>query len=56
MLGPLHQDLGEAEALAHALRERADPGPPDIGEPDPLHRRGKARVDLARGKPARRAV
>ena len=31
-------------------------GPPDIGEPDPVDRRGEARVDLARGRPARRAV
>ena len=45
-LRPLHQDLGEPEALAHALREGADPRPADIGEPDPFERCGKARVDL----------
>src|SRR5437016_5903698 len=29
----LHQDLGEAEALAHALRECPDPRPSDVAEP-----------------------
>src|SRR6266568_1513439 len=31
----LHQDLGEPEALAHALRECPDPRRSDIAEPDP---------------------
>ena len=43
---PLHQHLGKAEPLPHALRERAHPGVRDGAEADALHRLGKAGVDL----------
>src|SRR5438132_663836 len=47
----LHQDLGEAQTLAHALREGPDPRPPDIAEPDPVERGGEALVDVLPGEP-----
>ena len=37
-LGLLHQDLGEAEALAHAAREGGDALVGDVGQPHPRQR------------------
>ena len=48
---PLHQHLREAEALPHALRERAHPGVAIGAERDTLHCRGEARVDLLARQP-----
>ena len=53
---PLHQDFGEAEPLAHALRIGGDAGIADIVQPDAVERRVETPVDLAPASPASRAV
>ena len=44
----LHQDLGEAEPLAHAARERRHPLVGDVGQPDMRERGGDPLLALGR--------
>src|SRR6516165_2098183 len=45
--GPLHQNLGEPEPLAHTARKCPDPFPADIGKPDPGQRVAEPLINFA---------
>ena len=55
-LRAFHQDLGEAQPLTHAARERADAVFGDLGQADARERGGDPFLPFGALKPIRRAV